>query len=521
MSSTRLKAALLASTMGVLLTLSPAASFAQAPAPIPGATAPIQASAAMPSLAPIVKRVLPAVVNVSVNLKEDAVAEDDEDSGPGGQRPIPGFPGSPFDELLKRFFEEQGMPDGARPGPKRQFGERVALGSGFIIDPSGYVVTNNPVVGNAGKVTVIFQDESKHPATIVGRDEKTDLALLKIETSKPLPYVQWGNSNDTQVGDWIVAVGNPFGLGGTVTAGIVSARGRDIHSGPFDDFLQLDAPINRGNSGGPTFDMSGNVIGINTAIYSPSGGSVGIGFAIPSNMAQQVVAQLKEQGKVSRGYLGVQIQTITPDIARGLGLNPDDPHGALVADVTAGSPAAKAGIKQGDVITRFNGHEIDKMHDLPRLVAEAGIGKTIDLTVRRNGQEQRLGATLAELKDQQKVARTESGQEDDQGQAHPQRSSALGLRLGALDERARQRLRLGEDVTGVLVAGVRPDSPLAEAGVQAGDVIVAVNQQPVSSPTEAAKRLRDAQSDKHVLLLLNHGGSNRYVGLALDNKNQG
>ncbi len=260
--------------------------------------------------------------------------------------------------------------------------------------PRGYVVTNNHVVDGSEKVTVVFQDGTRHPAKIVGRDPKTDLALLKISVDHPLPYVAWGNSGDEQVGDWVVAVGNPFGLGGTVSAGIVSARGRDIHSGPYDNFLQIDAPINRGNSGGPTFNLKGEVIGINTAIYSPNGGSVGIGFAIPSDLAKPVIAQLREHGKVSRGWLGVQIQEVTPAIAKSMGLAND--HGALVADVTKGSPAEKAGFKQGDVIESFNGHAIEKLRDLPIMVAETPVGTATKVEVRREGKDITLDTTIAE-----------------------------------------------------------------------------------------------------------------------------
>jgi serine protease Do len=310
------RAALMATTMGVTLALSPLAMTA--PAFAQNQTQQVQSQTAVPlqSLSPIVERVMPAVVNVSVTMKDGAAASDEigNDDDESGGAPMPGFPSSPFDQFLKRFFEQQGL-GGPNAAPHRQMGKRVALGSGFIIDPAGYVVTNNHVVGEAQDVSVVFQDNSKHPAKVIGRDEKTDLALLKIDAPKPLPYVTFGDSDQAKVGDWIMAVGNPFGLGGSVTAGIVSARGRDIHSGPFDDFLQLDAPINRGNSGGPTFNMSGQVIGINTAIYSPSGGSVGIGFAIPSNLAKQVVAQLRDHGKVERGWLGVQIQELTPEIA--------------------------------------------------------------------------------------------------------------------------------------------------------------------------------------------------------------
>jgi len=293
-----------------------------------------EAAIALPSFAPLAEHVLPAVVNISVELTEQAAMQDESDTqGNGGLVPsVPG--GTPFDQFLRRFFEN----------PYRNPQEKtMALGSGFIIDPAGYVVTNNHVVANAEKVTVTFQDNSQHSAKVVGRDAKTDIALLKIDTKQRLPYVTWGNSDDTKVGDWVVAVGNPFGLGGTVTAGIVSALGRNINEGPYDDFLQIDAPINRGNSGGPTFDLHGQVIGNNTAIYSPSGGSVGIGFAVPSNIAEHVVAQLKEHGHVTWGWLGVAIQSITPSIARNLGLDPNHPTGAPVASMTPDSPAHKAG----------------------------------------------------------------------------------------------------------------------------------------------------------------------------------
>lgn len=470
----------------------------------------------LPSLSPIIQKVMPAVVNISVTSKGPDVQSDEQDATPGaapGQdenNPFPGFPQSPFDEFLRRFFNQQG-PNGQPQQP--QMGRRVALGSGFIIDPQGYVVTNNHVVGdNAGTVTVIFQDNSKHPAKIIGRDPKTDLALVKIDTSKPLPYVTWGDSDNAKVGDWIIAVGNPFGLGGTVTTGIVSARGRDIHSGPFDDFLQLDAPINRGNSGGPTFNQQGQVIGINTAIYSPNGGSVGIGFAIPSNMAQTVIAQLREHGKVERGWLGVQIQQMTPEIASSFGLKND--HGALVADVNSDSPAAKAGLKQGDVILKYNGHDIDQLHDLPRLVAETPIGSTVPMTVWRKGHDEQLQASVGQMPNNEQVA---SNQPDEQQQATPERSSALGLQLSRLDEPTRHRLGLKNNVKGVVVTQVAQDSPAADLGIQPGDVIVAINQQPVSNPTEAAQKMKQVQQsgDKHVLLLLNRHGVNEYLGLSV------
>ena len=367
------------------LLLAPALAGAQSSGAEKDLTAQVQKETpvALPSLAPLVERVLPAVVNISAQLSEEAATKTDEPGDEGDQS------STPFDELLRRFFENRGQPQVHR--------KVMALGSGLIIDPGGYVVTNNHVVGNSEKITVILQDNSQHPAKIIGRDEKSDLALLKIDTKEKLPFVRWGDSDQAKVGDWVVAVGNPFGLGGTVTAGIISALGRDINAGPYDDFIQLDAPINRGNSGGPTFNLNGEVIGINTAIYSPSGGSVGIGFAIPSDTAKNIVAQLRETGHVTRGWLGVAIQGITPTIAKSLGLNPEQPTGALVASVTPSSPAAKAAIEQGDVILSAAGHPIKEVHDLPRLVAAAPIGQKLDLTIRRNGKDMTVAATIAEM----------------------------------------------------------------------------------------------------------------------------
>jgi serine protease Do len=466
------------------------------------------------SFAPLVKKVSPAVVNISVtqSAAPDAMAEEPE------LMPSPGFPNSPFDEFLRRFFEQQN-PSGQRhlfpqvPGGQAH---RIALGSGFIIDPSGYVVTNSHVVGNAGKVEVTLQDDSKYTAKIVGRDPKTDIAVLKIKADKPLPYVTFGNSAAAQVGDWVMAVGNPFGLGGTVTTGIISARGRDIHSGPFDDFLQIDAPINRGNSGGPTFNLDGQVIGINTAIYSPNGGSVGIGFAVPSNVAKVVVAQLEEHGKVSRGWLGVQIQQVTPAIAASLGLH--DEHGALVAVVTQNSPAAKAGLKQGDVILSFNGSEVGRLHDLPRLVAETPPETAAKIKVWRNGQTVELQATVGELSNTDQLASTNGGQEEEQS---PQ-ADALGMHFATLTGQLRKELHVAKDVQGVVITRVDPGSVADDVGLGEGDIVVAIDQQPVKSPEEAAAKLKEvtASPKKSALLLLNRHGVTQYVGVNLGG-NQG
>ncbi len=460
-----------------------------------------EAAIALPSFAPLAEHVLPAVVNISVELTEQAATQEEGDTQDSGLVPsVPG--GTPFDQFLRRFFENRNPQEKA-----------MALGSGFIIDPTGYVVTNNHVVANAEKVTVTFQDNSQHPAKVVGRDAKTDVALLKIDTKQRLPYVTWGNSDNTKVGDWVVAVGNPFGLGGTVTAGIVSALGRNIDEGPYDDFLQIDAPINRGNSGGPTFDLHGQVIGINTAIYSPSGGSVGIGFAVPSNIAEHVVGELKEHGHVTWGWLGVSIQNITPSIAKSLGLEPEHPTGALVASVTPDSPAQKAGLTPGDVITEADGRKIETVHDLPRLVAAQPIGSKLDLTVLRGGKEQKLEATIAEMPE--KVASGgESGVPSSQTNA-----SAFGMEFVPLAPELRSELHVPKDVSGVVVRRIAPDSPARALGIQPGDVIQSIDQKPVTTPEEAAAELKEAAAHGNVLLLLNRHGVSEFVGLTVENNN--
>jgi serine protease Do len=464
------------------------------------------------SFAPLVKKVSPAVVNISVSQK----AEADETVEEPEMAPSPGFPNSPFDEFLRRFFEQQGQGGQRHLFPQSPNGQakRIALGSGFIVDPSGYVVTNSHVVGDATKVEVTLQDDSKYPAKIVGRDPKTDLAVLKINADKPLPYVKFGDSSAAQVGDWVMAVGNPFGLGGTVTTGIISARGRDIHSGPFDDFLQIDAPINRGNSGGPTFNLEGEVIGINTAIYSPNGGSVGIGFAVPSNAAKTIVAQLEEHGKVSRGWLGVQIQEVTPAIAASLGLHGE--KGALVAVVTPDSPGAKAGIKQGDVILSFNGTDVSQLRDLPRMVAGTAPDTAATMTVWRNGEKVELHTKVGELANE-RVASASAGEDEDQ----PAKAEALGMHFAPLTSQLRRELRVGKDVHGVVVSRVDKGSAAEDVGLNEGDILVAIDQQPVNNPKEAAEKLKEVANSpkKSALLLLNRHGVTQYVGVNLGNNN--
>jgi len=490
--------------LGATLAVSPLVWAESQPAESPASVMPTQ------SFAPLVKRVLPAVVNISVTEKSGANATSDE---------LPeNFRGSPFDEFLRRFFDQQRngrLVPRELPGNPDQDGgmKRIALGSGFIIDPSGVIVTNNHVVGEAAKVEIILQDNSKYPARIVGRDTRTDLAVLKIKADKPLPYVSFGDSSAAQVGDWVVAVGNPFGLGGSVTTGIISARGRDIHSGQFDDFLQIDAPINRGNSGGPTFNLAGEVIGINTAIYSPNGGSVGIGFAVPSNVAKRVVAQLESTGKVSRGWLGVQIQEVTPAIAASLGLKAD--HGALVAVVTPDSPGAHAGLKQGDVVLSFNGTEVKQLRDLPRLVSAQAPGSKPTLTVWRGGQTSELQVTLGEAPENPRVAT--AGGDHSSSPSEEDRAEAAGMHFAPLTNEVRRELQVGHDVRGVVITRVDNGSVADALGLDRGDIVLSIDQEPVTSPRQAAAKLKEiARSPKKTaLLLLNRHGVTQYVGVDL------
>ena len=363
------------------------------------------AQAPLPSFAPVVAEVMPAVVNVSAIQRASRATAD----GPGGlpssvagRFTLRDLPPSVLDELLRRF-----MKPGDQTGGSGRKAASVALGSGFIIDPNGYVVTDDHVVENADKVTIIVQDTTEYLARIIGRDPITDLALLKIDAAQPLSYVHWGDSDAARVGDWVLAIGNPFGLDNTVSSGIISGRGRDIHAGPYDDFLQIDAAMNRGNSGGPTFDLHGNVIGINTAIYSPNGGSVGIGFAIPANRAKPVVEQLREHGRVVRGWLGVQIRPITLEDAQELGL--EKTLGALVVRIGAGSPAAAAGFQPGDVILSINGQEIKRMHDLPQLVAEMPIGEVASITIWRRRTALSLRPIVGEMPTNPAIAELDSG----------------------------------------------------------------------------------------------------------------
>lgn len=464
--------------------------------------------------ADLADRLLPAVVNVSTT--QTVTTQNDMEDFPDLQLP----PGSPFEEFFKNFMEKQGknLPDGAKP----QKHKAQSLGSGFVIDSAGYIVTNNHVIQDADEITVILQDDTNLPAKLVGRDKKTDLALLKVESKKPLTSVNWGDSDKIRVGDWIMAIGNPFGLGGTVTAGIISARARDIQSGPYDDYLQTDAPINRGNSGGPMFDMDGNVIGINTAIFSPSGGSVGIGFAIPSSMAKGVIEQLKANGHTKRGWLGVRIQNVTPEIAEGLGLG--EPRGALVSSVTPGGPAIKAGVEVGDVIVNFDGKDIADMHRLPRVVAETDTDKTVSMTVIRKGKEVSLSVKVGELEAHDE----EQDQKDEQDKVEPAKQPTgdkiddLGLSATQLTPALRKRFDIAANTSGLVVVNVTQNGVATDYGIQPGDVISEAGQQPLKTTKELSDLVKRAKNDgKPILLLVDRKGDLRFVAMSFAKKNKG
>jgi serine protease Do len=448
------------------------------------------------SFADIVESVAPAVVNISTTK---AIRRGQMPDMPFPEPP----PGSPFEDFFREFFDRDRAPEQM---PRRQ----SSLGSGFVVDPQGFVVTNNHVIAEADEIQVVFNDETTYDATLVGRDTKTDLALLKIEPDHPLRAVTFADSDSVRVGDWIIAIGNPFGLGSTVTAGIVSARSRDIRAGPYDDFLQVDAPINRGNSGGPSFNLDGKVIGINTAIFSPSGGNVGIGFAIPSNLALPVIESLKEDGRVKRGWLGVRIQTVTEEIAESLGL--DGAAGALVASVTPGGPAETAKIEPGDVILEFDHKKIDRMRGLPRIVAETPIGKDVEVDLWRRGEQQTVRVKLGELPEEDELAAlTESGADT----PTTAQIDSLGVTVATINDELRARHELGEAITGVVIVEVKEGGPAGAESLRPGDVIVEVGQEEVNSPPEVTAKVNQAQQEdkKSVLLLIDRQGDLRFVAL--------
>jgi serine protease Do len=470
------------------------------------------------SFADLAEKLLPAVVNISTTqtVKSEQRTEKGEKKQDAPQFP----PGSPFDEFFKDFFNRNHPGGGGGGRPQAEGRKATSLGSGFIIDQSGYVVTNNHVIADADSITVILHDDTNLSAELIGRDSKTDIAVLKVKTDKPLVAAGWGDSDKSRVGDWVLAIGNPFGLGGSVTAGILSARQRDINSGPYDDFLQTDASINRGNSGGPMFNMDGEVIGINTAIYSPSGGSIGIGFAIPSALAKAVVSELihEPDHTVHRGWLGVRIQAVTDEIAESLGL--DKARGALVASVSDNGPAQQGGVQPGDVILTFDGKNVTDMRHLPRLVAETPVDKVVPVTVWRKRQSAAVNIKVGRLQETQTASASAEGPEKPTAPKAEAADTikALGMTLSNVTGDLRKKFSLGDDARGVVVVDVAKDSPGAEKGLRPGDMIMEAAQEEVKTAGQIATKVAAAKKSgrKSILLLVERQGDLRFVALRLD-----
>ncbi|WP_061027497.1 Do family serine endopeptidase [Bradyrhizobium sp. CCH5-F6] len=459
-------------------------------------------------IADVAEKVIDAVVNISTSQTVEAKG--------GGGNTMPQLPpGSPFEEFFDDFFKNRRGPGGgSKGGENNQPRKTNSLGSGFIIDTAGVVVTNNHVIADADEIHVILNDGTKIKAELVGVDKKTDLAVLKFKPTKPLVAVKFGDSDKLRLGDWVVAIGNPFSLGGTVTAGIVSAKNRDISSGPYDSYIQTDASINRGNSGGPLFNLDGDVIGVNTLIISPSGGSIGIGFAVPSKTVVGVVDQLRQFGELRRGWLGVRIQSVTDEIAESLNIKPA--RGALVAGVDDKGPAKPAGIEPGDVVVKFDGKDVKDPKDLSRVVADTAVGKEVDVIVIRKGQEQTKKVTLGRLQDPDKVQA--AVKTDEPAPEKPATQKALGLDLATLSKDLRTRYKIKDSVKGVVVTNVDANSDAAEKRLSAGDVIVEVAQEAVSSGADIQKRVDQLKKDgkKSVLLLVSNGeGELRFVALSV------
>ncbi|MBB3808530.1 Do family serine endopeptidase [Pseudochelatococcus contaminans] len=449
------------------------------------------------AIADLTNEVIEAVVNISASESKAASARRDVPP------PIPGAPfGDLFDEFRKRRDEE----------PQRGPRQSESAGSGFVIDPSGIIVTNNHVIGDSNDITVSFTDGSKRKAELVGRDDKLDLAVLKVNADKPLKAVKFGPSENLRIGDWVVAIGNPFGLGGSVTAGIISAHSRDIEQGPYDDYIQTDAAINRGNSGGPLFNLAGEVVGINTAILSPTGGSVGIGFAVPAELAGPTIAQLREFGETRRGWLGVRIQAVDEDAADALGLARAE--GALVASIDKEGPAANADIKTGDVIIRYNGKPVKESRDLSRSVAATEVGAKVRVTLLREGKQRQATVTLGRLEDSEKSAAATASEEPGKTTG----TRALGLELSEIDDELRQQYEIAKSVSGVVVVGVESASAASDKDIGAGDVIVEVAQVAVATPADVERRveaLRKEGRRSALFLITGRDGETRFVAIRL------
>jgi serine protease Do len=462
-----------------------------------------------PSVADLAEGLLDAVVNISISQN----VKSDDDNAPMPQVPE----GSPHQEFFDEFFRGQG--EGGRPRTVN------SLGSGFVIDSTGYIVTNNHVIQDADDIEINFSDGTKLKAKLIGTDTKTDLAVLKVEPKKPLKAVSFGDSRKIRIGDWVMVVGNPFGLGVSVSVGVVSARGRNINAGPYDSFIQTDAAINRGNSGGPLFNMKGEVIGINTAILSQTGMSVGIGFAVPTELAVNVVNQLKEFGETRRGWLGVRIQPVTDDIAESLKM--EMPRGALVSGIIEGGPITKGEIKPGDVIVRFDGMDVAEIRDLMRAVGESPVGKAVDVVIIRDGKEQTVRVTLGRLEDGEHLAARQTEPPNGEGAKPgeppaaqlPASDTVLGMKLAVLDADRRKSFGIAEEVKGVVVTEVQPNSPAAERRLEAGDVIVEVGQEAMKTPEEITARVEELKADGRrnaLLMIASKTGELRFVTVRME-----
>ncbi len=469
----------------------------------------------LPSVADLADRLLPAVVEITIEAGAATPSETGQTvpGTPPGTEPGQPAPEDDPNNPFRDFFE-----DFLRRGPGAQPQQRMtSMGSGFVVDPSGIIVTNNHVVEGAETIEVRFHDDSVLKAELVGRDPKTDLAVIRVKPEKPLPVVSFGDSDKLRIGEWVMAIGNPFGLGGSVSLGIVSARNRDINAGPYDDFIQTDAAINKGNSGGPLFNLKGEVMGINTAIFSPSGGSVGIGFSVPANTAKNVISQLIQFGETRRGWLGVKIQSVTDDIAESLNLG--KAQGALVADVTPTGPAEKAGIQAGDVIIEFNGRPVSSMRDLPKIVAETPIGTKVPVKLLRKGEELSVMAEVGRLEDSEKMAEA-SGQQGTPGQPAPAVVTVLGMTVSSMTDDLRTQYGIDKEVNGAVVTEVASDGPAADKRLQPGDVITEAGEKEVLGAADISARVEEARkaNKNSILLLIAKGGKQadmRFIALKL------
>lgn len=462
---------------------------------VAGAPRAVAAPPPVDGFADLAEKLMPAVVNISISQTV-------ENKLPQGHPPM--------NEFFEEFFG-QPMPQQQAPGPRKV----SSLGSGFVVDAAGIIITNNHVIENADEITVKFSNGEEYGATIIGRDPKTDLAVLQIKAGKKLPFVKFGDNRASRVGDWVIAIGNPFGLGGSLSAGVISAINRDINAGPYDSFIQTDAAINRGNSGGPLFNLDGEVIGVNSAIISPTGGSVGIGFSIPADLAKNVIGQLREYGETRRGWLGVRVQQVTDELAEGLGLA--RAMGALVAEVTPGGPAEKGGLEPGDVIVTFDSKPVPEMRDLPRLVAETSIKKRVPVTVIRKGKRRKLYIVTGRLEEAD-LARNDTPAKPQKKAKSGKGLVVEGMTLSTLDDALVKRFNLPEGETGIVITQIAAGSQAAEDNIRVGDIIREVDQRKVRQPADVQRLVKAARRSgkKSLLMLLSTGGTLRFFALGLE-----